>query len=230
MKAMLLAAGNGKRLAPLTDHTPKPLLEVNGRPLIDYHLSALARAGFDDVVVNVSHLRQQLEDYLADGSRWGLHIDISVEPDDPLETAGGIIKALPLLGSDPFIVINADTFTMYPFAAPALPPERLAHLVLVPNPPHNPGGDFCLDGASVQNNGPTMHTFAGIGLYAPEFFQVYAADIIENVQNQPLAPLLRRACSDGKVSGELFDGVWLDVGTVERLQEATIAAMQHPSF
>lgn len=208
MKAMILAAGRGERLRPLTDTTPKPLLQVRGKPLIVYHLEALARAGFGEIVINLSWLGAQIRDCLEDGAEFGVSIAYSEEP-VALETAGGIRQALPLLGEQ-FIVVNGDVFTDYDFA-------RLhglhgaAHLVLVDNPAHNAVGDFSLEGSVVGNATVRRHTFSGIARYQRRFF----ADLAPG--RQALAPLLRAAAARGEVSGELFRGNWADIGTAERL-------------
>jgi len=209
MKAMILAAGRGERLRPLTDTTPKPLLQVAGKPLIEYHLEALARAGFDEVVINLSWLGEQIRDRLGDGAAYGLAIEYSEEP-AALETAGGIVQALPLLGKR-FVVINADIFTDYDFRR-LRDLDSPAHLVLVDNPDHNAGGDFCLHGTTVGNDESGRHTFSGIARYHRDFFAGLPPG------KQALAPLLRAAADRGEVSGELYQGNWTDIGTAERLQ------------
>ncbi len=215
---MILAAGRGERMRPLTDRLPKPLLPVGGRPLIVWHLDRLARAGFLDIVINHAHLGDQIEALLGDGDAWGVRIHYSPEPAGALETAGGIANALPLLGarSDnaPFLVINGDTFCDWDVtrATTELAKNELAHLVLAPNPPQHPAGDFTLNGQKVGASGAANHTFTGIGVYRPELF-----DGIERGQSAPLAPLLRQAIDAGRVSGELHAGHWVDVGTPERL-------------
>lgn len=223
MKVMILAAGRGERMRPLTDHTPKPLLPVGGKPLIAWHLERLARAGLREVVINHAHLGAQIEAALGDGRRWGLSIHYSPEPEGALETAGGIANALPLLESEaPFLVINADIYCDWDVtrATLALMPGRLAHLVLVPNPPHHPGGDFVLRDGNVGAEreaavaGAQVLTFSGIGIYRPSLF----ADIRRG-QPAKLAPLLRTAMAAGSVSGELHAGRWVDVGTPQRLAE-----------
>ncbi len=211
MKAMILAAGRGERMRPLTDHTPKPLLQVGGKALIEYHLAALARAGMCDVVINHAHLGQQLEQALGNGSRYGLTIRYSRE-EQALETGGGICKALPLLGDMPFIVINGDVFTDYPYQRLLSRPVAAAHLVLVDNPPHNPEGDFCLDSGQLKPQGGERLTFSGIGLYHPALFAKCQPGAF------PLAPLLRDALARGHVTGEHYRGQWVDVGTPERLK------------
>jgi MurNAc alpha-1-phosphate uridylyltransferase len=224
MKAMILAAGRGERMRPLTDRTPKPLLPVGGKPLIAWHLERLAAAGLRDVVINHAHLGHQIEHALGDGSRWGLAIRYSPEPEGALETAGGIANALPLLDSDdPFLVVNGDIFCDWDVAraANALRPGDLAHLVLVPNPPHHPHGDFCLQVGRVDAEcapraaaDAQVLTFSGIGIYRP---QVFAG--IQRGQKAKLAPLLRTAMAQNQVSGELHAGCWIDVGTPQRLDE-----------
>ncbi len=208
MKAMILAAGRGERLRPLTDSTPKPLLKVRGKPLIVYHLEALAKAGFSEVVINLSWLGEQIQEFLGNGAQLGVSIEYSEEA-AALETAGGILQALPLLG-DRFVVVNADVFTDYDFAK-LKTPNCLAHLVLVDNPEHNDSGDFSLDGAAVGNLGAERHTFSGIAQYHRDFFSGLTPG------KQALAPLLRAAADKGEVSGELFTGSWIDIGTAERL-------------
>jgi len=209
MKAMILAAGRGERLRPLTDTTPKPLLQVDGKALIEYHLEALVRAGFDEVVINLSWLGEQIRDRLGDGTAYGLSIEYSEEP-TALETAGGIVQALPLLG-ERFVVVNADIFTDYDFTR-LRTIDSLAHLVLVDNPDHHARGDFSLQGTTVGNDEKGRHTFSGISLYHRDFFTELPTG------KQALAPLLRAAIAKGQVSGELFQGKWIDIGTAERLQ------------
>jgi MurNAc alpha-1-phosphate uridylyltransferase len=224
MKAMILAAGKGERLRPLTLHTPKPLVRAAGVPLIEYHVKALATAGFSELVINHAWLGQQIEDYLGDGSRFGVSIAYSAEG-EPLETGGGIFQALPLLGDQPFALINGDIFTDYPFAELQLPLSGLAHLVLVENPGHHVRGDFCLQGAQVTDaqvvqevedrpfsNRPSL-TYSGIAVLSPALFAGCEVGVFS------LAPLLRAAMAVGQVSGERFDGCWVDVGTHERLAQ-----------
>lgn len=221
MKAMILAAGRGERLRPLTDHSPKPLLLVGGKPLIGHLLEALALAGFSEVVVNLAHLGDQLVAALGDGSRHSVYIQYSREPDGALETGGGIYHALPLLGDEPFLVVNGDIVTDFPFASLARQPVGLAHLVLVPNPPHKTQGDFTLANGLLRPDvlsfveGGDGHTFSGIGVYRPELFTGQAPGRF------PLAPLLRRAMTTDQISGQRYEGFWLDVGTLERLRAAT---------
>ena len=208
--AMILAAGRGERMRPLTDHTPKPLLEAGGRPLIGHHLAALARAGVREVVVNHAHLGAQIEQALGDGAAYGLRIRYSPE-EVALETGGGIFRALPLLGPDPFIVVNGDVWTDFDPARLRLADADLAHLVLVDNPAHHPAGDFVLAGDRVREDGGPRLTFSGVGVYRPALFDGCAPGRF------PLAPLLRAAIAVGRVSGEHHRGRWVDVGTPERL-------------
>ena len=211
MKAMILAAGRGERMRPLTDRTPKPLLRVGGLCLIEYHLRALERAGIHEVVINLGHLGDQIEALLGDGQRYGLSIRYSHEGEHILDTGGGIHHALPLVGDEPFLVINGDVFTDFPFAGLPARPAALAHLVLVANPGHHPHGDFSLENGQVQSEGTPRYTFSGIGVYRPELFADCDAGVF------PLAPILRRAMASDQVSGELYGGLWCDVGTPERL-------------
>ena len=212
--AMILAAGRGERMRPLTDITPKPLLRVAGKPLIEYHIEALARAGVHRLVVNHAHLGEQLVDFLGDGARWGVSIAYSAEPVGALETGGGIYHALPLLGDAPFWVVNGDVWTDYPFSPPQMPADSLAHLVMVDNPQHNPQGDFVLaDTGLLSDAGDARLTYSGIGVYRSELFATCAPGAF------PLAPLLRQAMAAARVSGEHYAGRWLDIGTPERLQD-----------
>jgi MurNAc alpha-1-phosphate uridylyltransferase len=210
---MILAAGRGVRLRPLTDTTPKPLLAVGGKPLIVWHLEKLARAGYAEAVINHAHLGAMIESELGDGSRFGLAIHYSPER-EALETAGGIAAALPLLGSEPFLVINADVYSDFDFAALDAFPlgDRLAHLVLVDNPAQHPRGDFALEGGCVRESGEPMLTFSGMGIYAPRLFGGMPSGA-----KAPLAPLLRKAIGANRVSGEHYRGRWHDIGSVERL-------------
>jgi len=214
MKAMILCAGRGERLRPLTDRTPKPLLAAGGRPLLEHTLGALVAAGFTRIVINTAHLGQMIRDHLGDGSRFGAEIAYSDESDGVLETGGGIRRALPLLADEgPFLVVNGDIVCDYPFARLRKRTLGLAHLVLVPNPPHHLEGDFLLDPAGrvgAADAGARL-TFAGIGLYHPDLFRPCQPGRF------PLAPLLRRAMEQGAVSGERHEGFWMDIGTAERL-------------
>jgi len=213
MKAMVLAAGRGERMRPLTDTIPKPLLEVRGKPVVVWAIERLARAGFRDLVINHAHLGHKIEHALGDGRPFGVAIRYSPEA-EALETAGGIANAMPLLGSEPFVVVNGDIYCDYDFSRLRRHPlgERLAHLVLVPNPEHNPGGDFVLDASAVAMDGTPKHTFSGIALYRPELFQG-----IKPGTKGRMLPLLTRAIEQRRVSGELHGGVWHDVGTPQRL-------------
>lgn len=221
----MFAAGKGERMRPLTEHTPKPLLPVHGKPLITWHLEKLAAIGVSEVVVNISWLADCFEPALGDGARWGLRLHYSHEGAEPLETGGGMLHALPLLGEAPFIAVNGDIWCDYDFARLPAEPDGLAHLVLVDNPPHNPAGDFALDGARVLTAGESRLTFSGIGVYRPALFTGWRSTLgaAAGAEQEPprfkLAPLLRAAMRSDEVSGEYFDGAWTDVGTPERLAE-----------
>ena len=229
MKAMILAAGRGERMRPLTDHTPKPLLRVGEEPLIGWHLRRLAAAGIREIVINHAWLGQQLEDTLGKGDDYGVNIAYSPECAGGLETAGGIATALPLLGDEPFLVVNGDVLTDIDFKAACTlasqwQPNQLAHLWLVDNPEHNPTGDFSLQqngwlDANPQNG--KAGTFSGVGVYSPDLFADTPANAVAK-----LAPLLRQAMTQNRVSGQWHSGLWLDVGTVERLQQANEWALQ----
>jgi MurNAc alpha-1-phosphate uridylyltransferase len=208
---MILAAGRGERMRPLTDATPKPLLAAGGKPLIAHLIGRLVLAGYRGIVINHSHLGEQIEDVLGDGHRYGARIVYSREPEERLETGGGIFRALPLIESDPFLVVNGDVWTDFPFERLPRTLAGLAHLVLVNNPTHHPAGDFVLAGERVAMEGGPRLTFSGIGLYARALF----ADCRPG--RFPLAPILRAAMARGLVSGEHYRGRWLDVGTPERL-------------
>jgi MurNAc alpha-1-phosphate uridylyltransferase len=209
MNAMILAAGRGERMRPLTDSCPKPLLEVCSKPLIVYHLEALAKAGIDSVVINVSWMSDRIIQALGDGSSFGLQIEYSPEA-QALETAGGIIQALAQL-DDQFIVVNADVFTDYDFSR-LLNPTRPAHLVLVPNPEHHPDGDFSIQQGLLSNEPGECYTFSGIASYQKSFF------IDQQKGRRPLAPMLRQGAAGRHISAELYNGFWTDVGTIDRLQ------------
>ena len=213
--AMILAAGRGERMRPLTDRIPKPLLPVAGKPLIEYHIEALARAGIRQLVINHAHLGDQIEAYLGNGVRWGVSIQYSVEPEGALETGGGILNALPLLGEGPFLVVNGDIWSDYDFSKIRCPAGMLAHLVLVDNPEHHLEGDFSLERRFVTEGPGERLTFSGIGLYRLGLFQ----DCLPG--SFPLAPLLRKAMAQGRVSGEHFQGRWVDVGTPARLEDVS---------
>jgi N-acetyl-alpha-D-muramate 1-phosphate uridylyltransferase len=229
MKAMILAAGRGERMRPLTDHTPKPLLKVGGKPLIVWHLERLAAAGFKEIVINHAHLGEQIENALGNGAHWGLSIQYSPEK-VALETAGGIANALDLLGAEPFLVVNGDTFIDIDFAevtqhikSDALQGNIHAasgdiknarvHLVLVNNPPQHPKGDFAIENELLKNEGKEMLTFSGIGVYHPSLF----ANIVKG-QPAKLAPLLRTAIAENAATAQHYTGVWHDIGTPERLK------------
>ena len=215
MKAMILAAGRGERMRPLTDHTPKPLLEVGGKALIVWHIERLVAAGFTDIVINHAHLGRQIETRLGDGSQWEASIQYSPEQ-VALETAGGIAYALPLLGVSPFLVVNGDVFTEIDFSAlkSAWIAPNLAHLVMVDNPMQHSEGDFSYLDGNLLTEGQQKLTFSGVGVYHPCLF----ADVVRG-QPAKLAPLLREAIAKGLVSAQHFKGVWHDIGTPERLQQ-----------
>lgn len=219
MKVMLLAAGRGERLRPLTDAVPKALVEAGGKPLIVWHLERLARAGFAEAVINVSHLGARIVERVGDGARFGMRLHYSRER-ERLETAGGIANALELLGREPFLLVNADIYCECDFArlrsidlggrgAPLL-----AHLVLVPNPPHRPAGDFSLARGRIGDDPAPRYTYAGIAVMNPSL-----VDPVKAGEKAPLAPLLYDAAARGLLGGELYEGLWQDVGTVERLAE-----------
>ena len=212
MKAMILSAGRGERMRPLTDHTPKPLLQVAGQSLIEYTIDNLVSAGFTDIVINIAHLGEQIKQTLGSGQQLGAHICYSDEGSQRLETGGGIYKALPLLGENPFLVVNGDVATDYDFSQLPRQPPGLAHLVLVPNPAHHPQGDFALERSQVIRglDDPRL-TYSGIGIYRPELFDHCQAGQF------PLAPLLKQAIDNESVTGVLFSGFWMDIGTPERL-------------
>lgn len=216
---MILAAGRGERMRPLTDRTPKALLQVGGKPLIEWHLGNLSAAGFEAVVINHAHLGSQIEAVIGDGRRWGLRVLYSREP-EALETAGGIRNALPLLAVTVFAVINADIYTNFDYRhlAKAIAfvsaGDALAHLVLVDNPAHHPQGDFRLEGKLVRAEGDPRLTFSGIGVYRSPLF-----DAVPIGARNPLAPLLRQQMAADRVTGEYFSGLWTDVGTPARLAE-----------
>ncbi len=238
MKAMILAAGRGERLKPLTDETPKPLIKVAGKSLIEYHLKNLANAGFKEVIINTAWLAEKIHQQLGNGEKYGIPITYSDEGEEDnnqaLETAGGIINALPLLGDQPFLVVNGDIWCDFDFSnIPKLTGNTQAHLILVENPKHNSNGDFSLQhdplqhtslqhdsiqhdpiqNSLIKNSGAIMNTYSGIAIFSPDFF----------AQQQPgyqaLAPILRNKCKDNLVSGQLYEGLWTDVGTLERLQQ-----------
>ncbi len=218
MKAMILAAGRGERMRPLTDHIPKPLLEVAGKPLIIWHLEKLAKANFEEVIINHAHLGGMIEAYVGDGSRWNLKVTYSREG-SPLETAGGIKKALPLIGDQPFLVVNADIYTDFNFAT--IKNRNLndckGHLVMVKNPKQHPDGDFFLQNNQIEREGKERLTFSGIAVYQPKIF--------EDINLEPvakLAPILKKLIDAECISGEAYQGLWFDIGTPERLNEVNL--------
>lgn len=213
MKAMILAAGRGQRMRPLTDTIPKPLLPVAGKPLIVHQLEKLRRAGFSELIINLGYRGEQIFDFLGDGRAFGVRLVYSREPQAALETGGGICQALPLLGKAPFLVVNSDIWSDYPFAQLPTDPPGLAHLVMVVNPPQNPLGDFVLSDGWIRELGEKKLTFSGISVLRPELFTGCMPGRF------PLAPLLRKAIAQTKVSGEYYPGFWQDIGTPERLAE-----------
>lgn len=212
MKAMILAAGRGERMRPLTDRTPKPLLDAGGGSLIEHHLFNLKRAGIREVVINLAWLGERIREYLGDGARYGLSIRYSEEGGTALETAGGIIRALPLLGEAAFLVVNGDIWTDYPFAELELGAGALARLVMIDNPPHHPKGDFALERGLLRLQGETMLTYSGIGLYRPELFAPYPPG------KRGLREVLNAAIAQDRIEGVHYPGQWFDIGTPERLE------------
>ena len=210
---MILAAGRGERMRPLTDESPKPLLEVNGKPLIEYHIESLARGGIRDIVINLAWLGEQIRDWVGEGSKYGINISYSEEDPEALETGGGIFRALPLLGDEPFWLVNGDVFCAYDYAERSLVDGMLGHLMMVPNPRHHPKGDFSLANGKVIARTEQSLTYSGIALLHPDLF----AGCTDG--KFPLAPLLNKAIEQNALSGERFDGHWTDVGTPERLAE-----------
>jgi MurNAc alpha-1-phosphate uridylyltransferase len=214
MRAMILAAGRGSRMRELTDVTPKPLLQVRGKPLIEYHLEQLRQAGIHEFVINTGWLGEKIEAALGNGKRWNARIQYSHEGWPALETGGGIFKALPLLGDDPFLVVNGDVYIECEWknwTRRGLARGDLAHLVLVPNPPHNIKGDFGLVSSRIYDAG-AQYTFSGISILDPALFDGCKPGAFK------LAPLIRKAAANGHATGELFNGHWSDVGTPERLK------------
>jgi len=211
MKAMILAAGRGERMRPLTDSCPKPLLKVAGKALIEHHIIALANAGFTELVINHAYLGQQIESFLGDGSRYGVSIQYSAE-EQALETGGGIYQALDLLGDSPFVLVNGDVWCDYDFNKIPKSIDGLVHLVMIDNPKHNPSGDFCYsEGRLLEDKGNKL-TYSGIGVYHPKLFSSCQPGKF------PLAPLLRSAIKNQQVSAEHYTGFWMDIGTPERLE------------
>jgi len=213
MRAMILAAGRGSRMRPLTDHTPKALLEVNHKPLIVHHIENLKRSGITDIVINLAHLGGQIQQLLKDGADLGINIIYSPEIEGELETGGGIFNALPLLGPDPFLVISADIFTSFAYDTLPTKLDSLAHLVLVDNPQYHDQGDFGLVNHQVINQGNPILTFSNIVIYHPDLFKSCQAGFF------PLGPLLRQGADEGFVTGEYFQGQWHNVGTPEQLSK-----------
>lgn len=213
MKAMVLAAGRGKRLMPLTKNTPKSLIKVRGKALIEHSIEVLKKAGINDIVINIAYLGNQIQTHLGDGTKFGICINYSIEK-TALETAGGIIKALPLLGNAPFVVMNADVLCDYDLSAFALPNDSLAHLLLIDNPKHNPNGDFSLtDGKITYPSNTQTYTFSGIGFYHPDFFQSH----LLNDKKLALLSLFKEAINKRQLTGEYYSGDWQDIGTPKRL-------------
>ena len=213
---MILAAGRGERMRPLTDVTPKPLLQAGSHRLIEYHLFNLAQAGFTDVIINVAWLGQQIINELGNGEKYNLNISYSNEGDHALETGGGIYNALPLLGEEPFLVINGDVWTDYPFEK--LRSYKLkdkAHLVLINNPAHNLTGDFAINNGRMLNDEKDRYTFSGIGIYSKDFFTTSSDG------KYPLAPMIRKYIDSNEISGEVYEGRWIDIGTPQRLESLT---------
>jgi len=218
MKAMILAAGKGERMRPLTNQIPKPLLDVAGKPLIVWHLEKLAQANFKEVIINHAHLGEMIEAFIGDGSKWNLKITYSREG-SPLETAGGIKKALPLIGDQPFLVVNADIYTDFDYAS--LKNRNLndyiGHLVMVKNPTHHPDGDFVLKNNQIELEGQERLTFSGIAIYQPEIFEDINIELVAK-----LAPILKKLIEAKCISGEIYEGLWFDIGTPERLNEINL--------
>lgn len=226
MRALIFAAGKGERMRPLTERTPKPLLEAGGKPLIAWHLEKLAALGVREVVINTSWLAHCFEPALGDGSRWGLRLHYSYEGPEPLETGGGMHRALQVLGSDPFLLVNGDIWTDFDFARLPTAPRGLAHLVMVDNPPQHPRGDYTLDDKGILHAaGESTLTYSGIGVYRPELLDGWrevigdAPGVDDNPPRFKIAPLLQAAMRRGHISGEYHSGHWTDVGTPERLQQ-----------
>lgn len=214
MKAMILAAGRGERMRPLTDKTPKPLLKVNSKALIVWQIEKLASLGFSEIVINIAHLGYKIPEALGEGSKWGVSLIYSDEQEcGALESAGGIIKALPLIKDEVFLVVNSDIWCDYEFESSFDLGDDLAHLILVPNPEHNPEGDFALHKERVINDAKQKFTFSGIGYYSAKLFEGLEC------KKTPLAPLLREAIQNNRISGSLYKGKWRDIGTPQRLAE-----------
>ena len=216
MRAMILAAGRGERMMPLTKDIPKPLIEVKNIALIEYSINALKKAYITEIVINISYLGGQIKSHLGDGTKFGVKLSYSDESANALETAGGIIKALPMLGNKPFIVINCDVLCDYDISQLKLPISSLAHLVLINNPMHNPTGDFSLTNDQIVEVDNQSYTFSGVGIYHPDFFKNH----IHSQGKLPLYSLLKEALAANQLTGELYQGYWQDVGTPERLEQA----------
>mgnify|MGYP001826750691 CR=1 FL=1 len=213
MIAMILAAGRGERLRPLTETTPKALVEVRGKSLLERHLESVKAAGIETVVINLGWLGEQIAERIGSGQAYGLHVIYSPEGDNILETGGGIHRALPLLGRDPFLVVNADIYTDMPLPPAGLAESDLAHLVLVPQPVQKPHGDFDLEDGRIRDSENAAYTFSGVAVYRPEFFAGCEPGRF------PLAPMLKAAAREGRLAGSLYEGLWEDVGTPERLTD-----------
>lgn len=223
-QALIFAAGRGTRMRPLTDTTPKPLLRAGDKTLVEWHLERLAAAGVREVVINTSHLAEQFPAALGDGSRWGLRIAYSYEGPEPLETGGGMLRALPLLEDAPFIAVNGDIWTDFNFFTLPLNPLGLAHLVMVDNPPQHPLGDFVLRDGLLRDESSPRLTFSGIGLYRPQLLTRHAPGNFSTI------PILRAAMRNNQVSGEHHRGAWSDIGTPQRLAELReFRDILHPS-
>jgi N-acetyl-alpha-D-muramate 1-phosphate uridylyltransferase len=216
MKVMILSAGRGERLRPLTDDTPKPLLKAGKYRLIEYLIQSLVKAGFHDIVINTAHLAEQFPQTLGNGQQFSANISYSPEPEASLETAGGIINALPLLGDEPFLIVNGDIWTDFPFEqlnSFSLSTDSLAHLILVTNPEHNLKGDFSLSSGKINQSDKIRYTYSGIGIYHPKLFSNF------EVQRLALKPILLKAIEQQQLSGQLYQGIWSDIGTIERLHQ-----------
>jgi MurNAc alpha-1-phosphate uridylyltransferase len=215
MKAMILAAGRGQRLRPYTDSTPKPLLKAGKCLLIEYIIQGLVKAGITEIIINIAHLAEQFPATLGNGHQYGANITYSPEQEGALETAGGIINELPLLGGEPFLIVNGDVWTDYDYQRLVDKPLSLGcmcHLVMINNPAHNPLGDFALTAGLIELEGEIKYTYSGIGVYHPSLFSGLT------VQRLALKPILLKAIADGQISGELYQGDWSDIGTIERLE------------
>ena len=220
MKVMILAAGRGERMGRLTDSCPKPLLQIGGVPLIEHHILALKEHGFNEFVINIAYLGGQIKTTLGNGERWGVVIEYSDEGEQALETGGGIFRALPLLGKEPFLLVNADVWTDFPYGSLRGKTDKDIHLVLVNNPIHNKAGDFSLLDGAAKIEGDERYTYSGIGVFNPVIFEQQKAGVF------PLAPIIRQSISQGRVSSELHNGEWIDVGTPERLADLELKLRQ----